>query len=126
MFLVGILSWWYGNGWLSRLQMIQDRLTASADFFSIRSLLLSLFAPYKQISAGSIDGPINVKFQAFLDRLISRVIGSIVRSLVIIAGLIILIAEFVFGAILLALWFIVPFLPAIGFIIALIGWVPTR
>ena len=126
MFLVGILSWWYGNGWLSRFRITKDRLKASADFFSIQSLLLSLFAPYKQISAGSIDGPIGVKFRAFLDRLISRFIGAFVRSDVIIAGSIALTAQFIFGVIMIVFWLITPVLPILGMIMTVIGWVPHR
>ncbi len=124
MFLVGILSWWYGNGWLSRFRMLKDRLQASADFFSVKSLFLSLFAPYKQISAGVIDGPIGVKFHAFFDQLISRIIGAIVRSFVIVAGIIILIVQFIFGIMMLIFWLVIPFFPALGLIIAVIGWVP--
>lgn len=124
MFLVGILSWWYGKGWLSRVQIVSDHLKTSADFFSVGLLIKTLFSPYKQISAGKIDGFIGDRIRAFFDRLLSRVIGSIVRSFVIIFGLIVMLLQSMYGLIVLIFWLLIPFLPAIGLIGWVIGWVP--
>lgn len=124
MFLVGILSWWYGEGWSSRIQTIRERLAISADYFSIGILASTLFAPFRQISAGQVSGPIGVQMRAFFDRLISRAIGSIVRTFMIFFGLIVMFFQSVFGAILIFIWPIIPILPAIGLIMTVIGWVP--
>jgi len=124
MFLVGILSWWYGNGFYSRFQIVNNRLKTSADFFSVGLLLKTLFSTYKQISAGSVDGPIGIRLRAFFDRLLSRFIGSIVRSSVIIFGLIVMLIQSVFGVVILLSWLIVPLLPMAGLILWTIGWVP--
>ncbi|NCQ53953.1 hypothetical protein COV88_02620 [Candidatus Saccharibacteria bacterium CG11_big_fil_rev_8_21_14_0_20_41_19] len=124
MFLVGILSWWYGNGLFSRIQLVLNRLKASADFFSVGLLLNTLFSPYKQISAGNVDGPIGIRLRAFFDRTLSRIIGAIIRSSVIISGLIIMSIQTIFGIVILLSWLIVPMLPAIGLIMWVIGWVP--
>lgn len=124
MFLVGLLSWWYGNGLYSRIQLVVNRLKTSADFYSIGLLLNTLFSPYKQISAGNVDGPISIRMRAFFDRSLSRVIGSIVRSSVIISGLFVMVVQTVFGIIILIAWLIVPMLPALGLIMWVIGWVP--
>ena len=86
MFLVGILSWWYGDGWKQRFLMIKDRLSHTSDYFSISILIKTLFSPYRQISAGNVSGPIGVQIRAAIDRLISRVVGMFVRLFVIIAG----------------------------------------
>jgi hypothetical protein len=124
MFLVGIFSWWYGNGWISRVQMIKDRLVASADFFSIGLLASTLFAPFRQISAGNVVGPIGDQIRAFFDRLISRAIGAVVRSCVIVFGLIVMSIQAFFGLIVLVFWLIIPLLPIIGLIMMVIGWTP--
>lgn len=124
MFLVGILSWWYGKGWLSRIQIVSDHLKTSVDFFSVGLLIKTLFSPYKQISAGSVDGFIGDRIRAFFDRLLSRVIGSIVRTFVIIFGLIVMLLQSIYGLIVLVFWLLIPFLPAIGLIGWVIGWVP--
>ena len=125
MFLVGILSWWYGNGWLGRINILKNRLKALADFFSVGLLITTLFAPYKQISAGVIAGSINDKIRAFFDRLLSRFIGAFVRAFVIIFGLITMFLQSLFGIVVLIFWLIMPLLPAIGLIGLVIGWVPN-
>ena len=124
MFLVGILSWWYGNGWLSRIQLIKERLAASADFFSVGLLASTLFAPFRQISAGRVSGPIGEQMRAFFDRLISRIVGGFVRTFMIVFGLVAMFIQVVFGGIVLLLWLILPLLPVVGLIITVIGWVP--
>jgi len=124
MFLVGILSWWYSRGWLNRTLIIKKRLIASADYFSIGLLIMTLFAPFRQISAGSVSGPINEQMHAFIDRLVSRFIGFIVRFFMIIFGLITMFIQMVFGILVLVFWLILPILPVVGLILMVIGWVP--
>lgn len=124
MFLANILYWWYGGGWLGRVQLLKSRLVASADFFSIDLLASTLFAPYRQISAGSVDGPIGVKVQAFFDKLLSRVIGAIVRSFMVIFGVVAMFLQLLVGLIMLGFWLILPLFPVIGLIMMVLGWVP--
>lgn len=124
MFLANILYWWYGGGWLGRVQLLKSRLVASADFFSIDLLASTLFAPYRQISAGSVDGPIGVKVQAFFDKLLSRFIGAIVRSLMVIFGVVAMFLQLLVGLIILGFWLILPLFPVIGLIMMVLGWVP--
>jgi len=124
MFLVGILSWWYGNGWIARIQIIKDRLAASADFFSVGLLASTLFSPFRQISAGRVAGPIGDQMRAFVDRSISRMVGAIVRTFMILFGLIAMLVQVIFGFVEIILWPIIPTLPVFGMIIMVIGWVP--
>ena len=104
--------------------MIKDRLAASADFFSIGLLASTLFAPFRQISAGNVVGPIGDQIRAFFDRLISRTIGAFVRTSVIIFGLVVMSLQAIFGLIVLVSWLIIPLLPIIGLIMTVIGWTP--
>ena len=124
MFLVGILTWWYGDGWQARIRIIKERLVASADYFSIGLLVTTLFSPYRQISAGSIDGPLAEKMRAFADKLISRCVGAIVRTVILIAGLVAMFFQITFGALEIAIWPLIPLFPAIGLIMMIIGWAP--
>ena len=61
--------------------MVWGKLVSVFDYFSIDLLVRTWFAPFRQISAGAVDGPIGVQIRAFFDRLISRTIGGIVRGL---------------------------------------------
>lgn len=125
MFIVGLLSWWYGAGWRQRTIIVRDRLASTIDYFSIDLLLKTLFAPYRQISAGRVDGPIGVKWRAFVDQLISRLIGAIMRTIVILVGFIVIVFFSVIGFMVLLLWGIVPLLPLLGIGMTMIGWTPT-
>lgn len=125
MVIVWALSWWYGPGWKARVLGMRERLAASYDYFSINLLAKTLFAPFRQISAGSVNGPIGVKLRAFVDQLISRLIGAVVRTIFILVGSVWLLLQVILGSIFVILWAFVPLLPFIGFVATLAGWVPS-
>lgn len=124
MFIVGFFSWWYGAGWLRCGAVVRDSLLSAYDYFSLDLLLRTLFSPFRQISAGKVRGPIGVQLRAFADNLISRVIGSVVRSFVIVIGSITLLIASLFGLTRLIIWPLIPVLPVVFVLFALIGWVP--
>jgi hypothetical protein len=125
MFLVGILTWWYGDGWRKRAMMIGSRIGRTSDYFSIGLLLTTLFSPFRQISAGAVDGPFTVQVRAMMDKLISRMIGAIVRIFMIFFGIVTICLQAIFGGIELVFWAVIPAFPVIGLIMTVIGWVPT-
>ena len=126
MFIVGILSWWYGRGFSIRLGQAQQQLVGIYDYFSIDLLIKTLFSPFRQISAGKVQGPLAVQFRAFVDRLFSRVIGFVVRSIMIVVGSIGIVGSILISLFMIAVWLLMPILPFIGIILALSGWVPWK
>ena len=124
MFLVGLLSWWYSDGWIDRVRMMRNRLISVADFFSIGLLVSTLFSPFRQISADSTAMSLSDHIHIFFDKLLSRIIGSIVRSFMIITGLIVMLFQSILGIIILSSWLIIPLLPAVGLVGFAIGMVP--
>jgi hypothetical protein len=124
MFIVGLLGWWYGAGWRERIRMIGERLARAFDFFSLDLLLKTLFSPFRQISAGEVRGGLSVQFRAFLDQLISRCIGAVVRIIMLIVGTVWTIVLAMVGLVEGVVWLFVPLLPIIGAILFAIGWVP--
>lgn len=124
MFIVGLFSWWYGAGWRQRGALLRERLVAMDDYFSIDLLLRTLFNPFRQISAGGVRGPLGVQIHAFFDRLISRCIGAMIRSFIIVIGVIGLVVYAVIGGVLLVAWLFVPLLPLVGMALWFIGWLP--
>jgi hypothetical protein len=124
MLIVGILSWWYGEGWKQRVVMQREKLASTMDYFSIDLLLRTFFSPFRQISAGKVNGPLGVQLRAFSDRLISRMIGAMVRLFMIIIGTLAIFLYIVIGAAWLIIWAFVPFLPVIGLVLFLAGWMP--
>lgn len=125
MFIVGLLTWWYGTGWRQRAVIVKERLAATMDYFSIDLLLKTLFAPFRQISAGQVRGPLAVQWRAFVDRLVSRCIGAVVRLILIFVGIVAIMFFAIAGLLNLILWAVVPILPVVGAIMMLIGWVPS-
>lgn len=122
---MGFFSWWYGVGYKERFLLVRERLASTLDYFSIGLLLKTLFAPYKQISAGKVRGPLPVILRAWVDRSISRIIGAIVRIIVLVMGIIVITAVIAIGIITLLLWAIVPLAPLAGLLLYMWGWVPA-
>lgn len=115
---MAFVRWWYGVGWTDQFDSARLYVRKINDFFSVSLLFRSLFQPFRQISAGSVRGGLDVQLRAWFDRLISRVIGAIVRLFMIFAGLGWLLIVVCWLAIWLVIWPFVPLLPAIGMFVA--------
>lgn len=126
MFIVGLLKWWYSAGWSRQAQIIADGLHRTTDYFSIGLLLRTMFSLFRQDGAGSVDGPLTVKLEAFAGALISRFIGAGIRTAVVLMGCVTIVLRVLFGGVMLLLWLFVPFLPIIGFIVMMTGWIPWQ
>jgi len=124
MFILGILSWWYGAGWRQRVTMLREKIANTMDYFSIDLLAKTLFSPFRQISAGKVQGPLGVQMRAFADRIISRVIGGMIRSFMIIIGIAAILLYSIIGGVFVILWAAVPLLPLLGIVLFASGWVP--
>lgn len=116
-----LLRWWYGDGWRGRVQRVSVRLDGTIDYFSIGLLAKTLFAPFRQISAGRVDGSIGVQMRALVDKLVSRVIGALVRTIILIVGGIAIGLQIVVSGVLLLAWGLVPLLPLAGIVLAVMG-----
>ena len=93
-----------------------------ADFFSMDSLIRTLFKPYRQISAGkSASGSLDLKFQMFIDRMISRLIGFVSRLILLLVGCLIIVVGGLLGLVLVILWPVIPLLPVAGIIMTVLG-----
>ena len=124
MFIVGLLSWWYGPGWRQRASRLGERLRSSMDYFSIDLLIRTFFSPFRQISAGKVDGPLGVQMRALLDRIISRIIGAMVRFTMIIVGSLAIGFHALVGSFLVLFWALIPLLPLVGLVFFVTGWIP--
>lgn len=126
MFLVGLITWWYGRGWVDQWKRIGVRFAATLEFFSIGQLAMTLFSPFRQISATSTsNGTVGAELRAFGDQLISRIIGGFVRFFTILFGLIVILLQAIYEVVIMIAWWFLPILPIAGAIMMAIGWVPT-
>ncbi len=124
MLFVSLMSWWYGAGIALVIRKIRSWLASMYDYFSIDLLLRTLFAPFRQISAGRVNGPIGIQMRAFFDRAFSRMIGGFIRSMMIIFGIVALLLTVMAGVLYLVMWIVMPLLTIAGLILALTGYLP--
>lgn len=115
MFLWLCVRWWYSAGWAyAWRRAVVQRLQWCESTFSMGALVRSWFAPFKQTYAGGVKGSLGVHFRAAIDSLISRIIGFLVRTILLIAGLVCSIFVFLTGLAFMVLWAIIPLLPLIA------------
>ena len=80
-------------------------------FFSLKSLTLTLFAPFKRITE---EKGRSWNFEDFFGRilinLISRIIGALIRGILLLVGISSVFLSTIFGLVVYALWFLAPIL----------------
>ena len=123
MFIVKSYSWWYVQGWSVFIGKVKNLFSTITDFFSMNSLIRTLFKPFRQISADSAraGSSVDLKFHLFLDRLVSRIIGFISRLFLLLTGCVVLIISGIFSLVLIILWPFIPLAPLIGIILCITG-----
>lgn len=127
MQVLALVSWWYGLGWLDQISLVRQRFARATDRYSLGLLLRTLFSPFKQLDAyGGGGGSLDVQLRAWFDRQISRFIGAMIRSFMLIVGTIVLLLEFVVAFVRLVVWPVLPLLPVVGLVGALAGWLPWQ
>jgi hypothetical protein len=119
MLFIDFVRWWYGPGWVLRFRMLVSHVENWLDYFSVRILLKTLFSPWRQTITYTIrDESIDKKFSAFLDNLISRLVGFFVRIFALIAAVVMVLVIFILNIIYVCIW---PLLPLAFPIIAVVG-----
>ena len=114
MVILSMFSWWYTAGLGDQLQRVKKMFVVVNDQFSIPLLLKTLFQPFRQISNFSVDGALEDKMRAWLDRTISRLIGAFIRIIMMIVGLIALVGVVILSLLRLMIWIAMPLLPLLG------------
>lgn len=115
MFVILLLSWWYGRGWFWLAGLISKNLKEINEAFSVGILLKTLFSPWKQIQS-----PTSFKnfIQASVDNLVSRFVGAAVRSLMLLGAFLSSAFVAVAGIAALIIW---PLLPIAVFLVPIIS-----
>lgn len=106
------LKWWYGIGWKQEFAKIQKRAVIIAQELSLTILLKTLFQPWKQlVSYVPKDTSLDDKLRVIFDNLFARCFGFVIRSAVILAGILLTVISVILSIALVILWPIIPFLP---------------
>lgn len=112
--------WWYGPGfgWVWK-GLLVDKLHYISEVFSVKEMITTLFAPFRQTYVGKTDGV--SALQAFVDRTVSRAIGFVVRLLMLFVALIAACLVATAGILLCVAWPFIPLLPIVAVVMALLG-----
>ncbi len=117
MIIFDLLGWWYLEGWRGFGRTLIEKMRGALSFFSLGALLRTLFAPFRQISAN--EG--GAALQVFLDRLVSRLVGAVVRIFLMIVGIVVFVLEAILSVLLMIAWPLVPLLPVICVVLTVMG-----
>ena len=117
--LVGeYIHWWYGPGYLWLLRGIGGRLHRLALSFSVPILIRTLFAPWKRIISYGGTG-LQAQLRAAVDNAVSRLVGFMVRVVVLVVAALLMAVTALIGLILLILW---PLAPGIALFLIVRGF----
>ena len=123
--LTAFFSWWYGEGWKRQVSRVSNRMAGLLDTFSFDLLIRTWFSPFRQISAGAVQGPIGVQIQIIIDKIVWRFIGAMIRTVMLFVGVLAIIVVGVLCIIQLVVWPLLPFGPIVGVVLMMTGWVPS-
>lgn len=114
------LRWWYssGWGWVWRRSVVA-RIKSCFDFFSTPTLIRTWFSPFKQTTKSARKGSIDTKIQTAIDNLVSRIIGTMARTVLIFIGLVCALLAFVSGVLMVIAWPLIPVTPLISILLAM-------
>lgn len=120
--VTGFFRWWYSEGIVQSGQIVLYAVNRITDFFSLPILIKTWTAPWKDDRLSADNASLSDQIKILELNFASRVIGFIVRTVVI--GIVLLILAIVcIGAVIgLAIWLLIPIawliLPAIAVIIS--------
>lgn len=108
-------SWQFFDMPINILKVWKNFLLFNLNFFSTPLLLRSFFSPWRRYQWAYPKGlDMGKYFEVLISNLISRIIGAIMRSFLIIIGLVVEILYIFLGAVIFSVWLILPFFLFLG------------
>ncbi len=110
-------SWHYLRAWKELFNVWLNFLWFTIHFFSIPELFRSLFSPWKRMTEERKPG---FQFEDlasfFIINLLSRLVGAILRTTIIVAGLVMLTLVIITGVITYIFWLFAPLIVVSSFV----------
>ena len=109
--------WHFSDMPKNLLRVWRNYFLFASNYFSIPLLLKTLFSPWHRYKWKYPRGfQLWEYLETFLSNLIARIIGAIVRIILILIGIVALIFVFILGAIIFFSWLVLPVLLVLGFL----------
>jgi hypothetical protein len=121
MLVAGLFSWWYSDGYKLFAGKLWTKLGDTIDLFSISSLIKTLFAPYRQIAANETGKSFDDKMLAFIDRFVSRLVGSVARIGIVLVGVVVILIQAIGSLLSLIVWPVLPLSPIVFIALSMAG-----
>lgn len=119
-FAMTYFFWHYSRALFNIVTIWKNFMWFTYHFFSIPTLTRTLLSPWRRLSEEySSDGfDIEEYAAAFAVNFMMRLLGAVMRTGVIIIGIIALILLFVFGVVFTAVWLLMPLVIAGAFVVS--------
>lgn len=107
-FIPLFFGWWYQEGYSNITAYFKRFFAYLYDQFSVGVALKTLFDVWKRDYRDTNNLSIQEKFQAFMESLVSRLVGFIVKVFILVAFLIVAFFSFVIAVSVYVVWFLYP------------------
>jgi hypothetical protein len=111
-FMIGpyYLNWHYTQGVVDLFKNLINFLSFEFHFFSVKELLLTLFAPFQRLKEDYGNNAIEFEriLSAFVVNFIMRVVGFVVRSIILILAFVSIGITVILIPVLLLIWIVLP------------------
>lgn len=114
---MSVISFWYTRGLQRFLGSLGDFLRGIWDFFSIGTLLKTFFKPFKQSDYGSSKTGLDKIMEDLASSIASRLAGVLMRSALIIVGLICLVLGLLAVVVAFVGYIIMPIILGLGWLV---------
>ncbi len=122
MVLMLALKWWYKEGWLWLWRgVIIERSRWLNEAFSISALVRTWMSPFKQTYSSAKQGSIDLRVRAIVDNFVSRLVGTLLRTVIIFVGLLGIGVTLIFGLVSILIWPFIPLAPIFAVILFVSG-----
>lgn len=119
MLVLELFSWWYGRGWGIVADNMRRRLVRTSHIFSLPILVRTLFAPWRRIMTYPGIGLAD-HVRAIADNMVSRVVGFVVRLIVLFTASIIFVLVFITALLGLLAWPLIPLLVPLFIVLGIV------
>lgn len=118
-FLGDIFGWWYSRGIRDFFIYLKAVFLKLTDIFSIKLLLRTYLSPWKRDTTSTEGMPLEQVLRVFLFNLVSRLIGFLIKSIILAIYLLVIVVFFGVAIFLTLVWLLLPLISIVSLIYAL-------
>ena len=118
-FLGDIFGWWYTKGIRDFFIYLKAIFLKITDIFSVKLLLRTYLSSWKRDITSTEGLPLSEILRVFIFNLVSRLIGFIIKTIILFIYLVVLAVFFALAVSLIIIWLLLPLISIISLIYAI-------